>query len=89
MSVRHWNRLLGGVLYATASRIDWATLLRRTFGADALECPSCHGRLRVIQCVTASALVLSILERLGIATDVPALARARDPPEVAGDECTT
>ncbi|HWL86818.1 MAG TPA: transposase, partial [Polyangiaceae bacterium] len=31
LSIRHWDRLLGGALLATSPRIDWATLVRRTF----------------------------------------------------------
>src|SRR3984957_21160582 len=34
ISVRHWDRLLGGLLYATSPRVDWATLLRRRFSAE-------------------------------------------------------
>ena len=52
ISVRHWDRLLGGLLYAVSSRVDWATLLRRSFSVDVLECPKCHGRLRRIAVVT-------------------------------------
>ena len=32
--VAHWTRLLDGELYATGPRLDWATLLRRTFDVD-------------------------------------------------------
>jgi hypothetical protein len=28
ISVKHWDRLLGGLLYAVQPRVDWATLLR-------------------------------------------------------------
>jgi hypothetical protein len=48
LSVKHWNRLLGGALYAASRRLDWASLLRRSFEVDALACPSCDGRLRVL-----------------------------------------
>jgi hypothetical protein len=34
ISVGHWDRLLGGLLYATQPRVDWATLLRRSFAAQ-------------------------------------------------------
>ena len=30
------------------ARLDWATLLARTFARDALECPRCLGRLRLL-----------------------------------------
>jgi len=47
LSLRHWQRVLGGLLYASSPRVDWATLLRRSFSVDVLQCPSCGGRLRV------------------------------------------
>jgi hypothetical protein len=37
LSVAHWDRVLGGLLYATSLRLDWARLLQRTFQIDALE----------------------------------------------------
>jgi hypothetical protein len=38
--------------YATSPRVDWASLLRRSFSVDVLECPKCHGRLRVVAAIT-------------------------------------
>src|SRR4051812_48700629 len=32
--------------------MDWATLLRRSFALDVLECPKCHDRLRVLAVIT-------------------------------------
>ena len=52
ISVKHWERLMGGLLYATQPRVDWTTLLRRSLSVDALECSKCHGRLRVIAVIT-------------------------------------
>ena len=69
ISVRHWNRLLGGLLLATSPRVDWHTLLRRTYGTDIFECPKCHhGRLRIGGAVTDQAAARRILEHLGRAT---------------------
>jgi predicted proteasome-type protease len=31
LAVKHWERLLGGALYAATARVDWASLLRRSF----------------------------------------------------------
>jgi len=47
-TVEHWRRLLDGQLYAASSRVEWATLLRRTYGVDALRCPKCTSRMRVM-----------------------------------------
>jgi hypothetical protein len=57
LSVRHWNRLLGGLLYAASPRVDWATLLRRSFDVDVLRCSACGGRMRVLAEVIEPALV--------------------------------
>jgi len=86
ISVQHWDRLLGGLLYATAPRVDWATLLRRSFAVDVLECPKCHGRLRVLAVITEREPVRRILAHLGMPTDSPPIARARDPTEDLGDD---
>jgi hypothetical protein len=79
LAVRHWDRLLGGILYATSPRVDWATLLRRSFQVDVLECPKCHGRLRIVAVLSERAPVRRILAHLGLPTETPPLARARDP----------
>ncbi len=87
LSVRHWDRILGGVLYAATPRLDWATLLRRTFSIDVLECPACHGRMRMLGSITERDAVRAILERLAMAADAPCVARARDPTDdEASDE---
>lgn len=79
LAVRHWDRLLGGILYATSPRVDWATLLRRSFQVDVLECPKCHGRLRIVGVLSEREPVRRILAHLGLPTETPPLARARDP----------
>jgi hypothetical protein len=86
ISVKHWDRLLGGLLYATSPRIDWASLLRRSFQVDVLECPKCHGRLRVVAVITERASLRRILTHLGIPTDSPTVARARDPTDDVVDD---
>jgi len=85
LSVRHWDRLLGGVLYAVSPRIDWARLLRRSMGVDVLECPKCQGRLRVLAVITERQPVQRILSHLGMETEAPLLARARDPTDDVDD----
>jgi len=74
LSIAHWDRLLGGALYAPLSRVDWATLLRRTFDVDVKRCNGCAGRMTVRAVVTDPA---SIARLLG------ALRRSRDPPVAA------
>jgi len=85
ISVRHWDRLLGGLLYATSPRVDWATLLRRSFSVDVLECPKCKGRLRMIAVITEREPARRILAHLGLPTDPPSVARARDPTDDADE----
>jgi hypothetical protein len=86
IAVRHWNRLLEGALYAATPRLDWSTLLRRSFGVDVLRCPKCDGKLRMIELVTEREPARQILERLGIRSERPSIARARDPTD---DVCAT
>jgi hypothetical protein len=85
LSVRHWDRLLGGILYAATPRIDWASLMRRSMNVDVLECPKCHGRLRVLAVITELVPVQKILSHLGLPTAEPPLARARDPSDPLDD----
>jgi len=86
ISVKHWDRLLGGLLYAVQPRVDWATLLRRSLSVDVLECPKCHGRLRVVAVITEREPAQRILAHLGLPTEPPPVARARDPTDDVGDD---
>ena len=86
LSTKHWDRLLGGVLYAATPRVDWPALLRRSFDTDVLACVSCGGRLRVVGEVTEPAMVRLVLESLGMPAEGPRMGRARDPTELLGDE---
>ena len=70
---------MGGALYAASTRIDWASLLRRSLDVDVLQCPKCQGRLRVLAVITEREPVRRILAHLGVPTDAPPVARARDP----------
>jgi hypothetical protein len=86
LSVKHWDRLFQGALYAAASRVSWPLLLRRTFDVDVLECPQCHGRLRLLGQVTDATTISRVLAILGIPAEAPRAARARDPTELLGDD---
>ena len=79
ITVRHWDRLLDGEVLATEPRVDWQTLMRRTFGFDVTVCPNCHGRMRVLSAITDAAAAKRILDHLGIPSEVPEVAPARDP----------
>jgi hypothetical protein len=79
LAVRHWNRLLTGKLLAQSPRIDWATLLHRTFDIDVRVCGLCGGHLRVLALITDPDTANRILGALGLSTQAPPLARARDP----------
>jgi hypothetical protein len=74
LSIAHWERLLGGQLYAPLSRMDWATLLRRTFDVDVKLCGGCGGRMTVRAVVTDPASIAKLLS---------ALRRPRAPPAAA------
>jgi hypothetical protein len=84
LAVAHWNRIMGGLLYAASPYLPWAQLLRRSFDVDIEQCAKCGGRIRLIQSVTEPTVARAILERLGFPTEAPIAARARDPTD--GDE---
>jgi hypothetical protein len=44
---------------------QWAEQMRRTFGLDALACPRCGGRLRLVALIEQAAVVQRILRHLG------------------------
>ena len=80
LTAKHYGRLLNGTLLAAGPRIDWATLMRRTFrGLDVLECPSCGGRLRPIATITNTTTVGAILDHLAAKAAATPTKRARAP----------
>jgi len=83
LSAEHWKRLDDGRLLARQPRVDWATLLRRTWAQDVLVCPSCAGRMAVLQPVTDPNDIREHLERLGLGAEPATFAPPRDPDEVA------
>ncbi len=64
LSVAHWYRILGDELSAPLSRVDWATLLRRTFDVDVKSCAACGGRMTVRAVVTDPASIARLLGTL-------------------------
>jgi hypothetical protein len=81
LTVKHCNRILDGELFAMSSRVrvEEAVLLKRTFGFDALRCPRCDTKMRLIATITEPAAVNKILSHLGLRTEPLPRARARDP----------
>jgi hypothetical protein len=79
ITVKHWRRILDGELLATSSRVEWAVLLRRTYGVDALRCPRCAARMRVLATITEPSVVQKLLSHLGLRTEPLPRGRARDP----------
>ena len=65
----------------------WADLMRRVFAVDVLACPGCHGRLRLVAVLDASAATARILQHLHLPTEVapPAPARASPVPDEWAD----
>jgi hypothetical protein len=61
-------------------RIEWARLLWRVEGVDALKCPACEGRMKMIAAITERMGIVRVLEHLGVSTEVPGMRRARDWP---------
>ncbi len=74
LSVAHWERLFEGELYAPLSRLDWATLLRRTFEVDVKSCAACEGRMTVRAVVTDPASIAKLLGALRRRRAAPSLA---------------
>ena len=79
ITVAHWGRLDDGELFAKTSYIDWAVLMKRTFGLDVLHCPRCGRRMRVLGTLTQPDTIRRILLCLGLRTEPLARAPAHDP----------
>ena len=69
-------------------RIPWAKLLQRVFEVDALRCPRCGGRMRVLAAITDPMVAARILRCLALPARAPPLATARKevgPPDSVGE----
>jgi hypothetical protein len=67
-----------GVAKPVGARIDWASLVRRTYLEDVLSCP-CGGRRFIVADITERDVATAILGHLGLPTQPPPIARARSP----------
>jgi len=70
-------------IHSASRRATWAELLQRVFAIDALTCPHCGGKRKLIALITQASIVRRILAHLRLPTEPPALAPARAPPESA------
>jgi hypothetical protein len=66
--------------------IDWATVLKRSFGFDVFECRKCSGRMLVVQVLKTPAAAKAYLRRKGRAVLEPVWGQARGPPVCAQAE---
>ena len=64
----------------TIDRIEWARLMWRVWAVDALLCPGCGGRMKMIAALTERAGIVRVLEHLRVSTEVPRMRRSRDGP---------
>jgi sugar/nucleoside kinase (ribokinase family) len=60
--------------------VQLVTLMKRSFGFDALRCQSCGKKMRVLATITDAGTVRRILEHLGLRAEPLTRAPARDPP---------
>jgi hypothetical protein len=58
----------------------WAELLKRTFDIDVLDCPKCHGRMKLLAMNTDAKSVERYLAKLGEPTQLPGRSPGRGPP---------
>jgi hypothetical protein len=63
------------------SRLPWALLLKRVFMTDALTCPKCQGRMKILAAVTQPEAIRKILDNLEIQCEAPHRTAARPPPQ--------
>jgi len=63
------------------SRLPWALLLKRVFMTDALTCPKCQGRMKILAAIIRPEAIRKILDHLGIASEAPRRTSARPPPQ--------
>jgi Putative transposase len=63
------------------SRLPWALLLQRVFMTDALTCPKCQGRMKILAAITEPEAIRKILDHLGIPSEAPPHTAARPPPQ--------
>ena len=68
------------------NRIAWADLLQRVFEVDALRCPACGGRMRILSAITAPDVARRILAWLDMPSRAPPLGAPSAKPEMRDEE---
>ena len=58
--------------------------MQRVFAVDVLECPACHGRMRILAAIRSPEAIRAILECLGLPSRAPPISAAELEPEVDG-----
>jgi hypothetical protein len=54
---------------------------KRSFLVDALSCPKCNGRMKILAAITEPDAIRKILDHLGIPSEAPRRTAARPPPQ--------
>jgi hypothetical protein len=54
---------------------------KRSFLTDALKCPKCQGRMKILAAITKPEAIRKILDHLGIPSEAPRRTSARPPPQ--------
>ena len=71
-----------------ARRYPWAELLQRVFAVDALRCPGCGERMRMIAAITNPLIARRILKHLGLPPRAPPLTPPTPPEPTLGSGFT-
>jgi hypothetical protein len=79
ITVARWGQLGDGALFARARYVDWALLMKRSWGVDVLRCPRCSRRMQVLATIVDPVVVRKILEHLGVRASPLSRAPPRDP----------
>ena len=60
--------------------------MRRVFEVDVLECPDCHGPMRILAAIHPPEATRAILEHLGLPSRAPPLTGATSDEESSSDD---
>ncbi len=71
-------------LALTEATRRWATLLQQICEVDPLACPSGHGVMRLVACITPPSVIDQILAHLRTGVEAAAHGAARSPPSTRG-----